>query len=97
MRSESKRLKGVRQGGSHGQAELICSFDTRKAPFYRKAYMRKLIGIFIVMLALTTRAGQLVPDFKLTDMNFNSARPMGQVSPRDYLLQVSGYYFGHAT
>jgi hypothetical protein len=49
------------------------------------------------MLALTARAGQPVPDFKLTDVNFNSARRMSQVSPRDYLLQVSGYYFGHAT
>jgi hypothetical protein len=73
-----------------------CGFDTR-TPRWHRTLMRKLIGIFMVMLALTSRAAQPVPDFKLMDVNFNSARPMAQVSPRDYSLQVSGYYFGHAT
>ena len=42
-------------------------------------------------------AAGLVSDFKLTDVNPRSERYMAPVSPRDYLLQVSGYYFGWAT
>lgn len=39
---------------------------------------------------------QPVPDFSLPDTNPNSPRYTALVSPRDYLLQVSGYYFGAA-
>jgi hypothetical protein len=41
-----------------------------------------------------------VPDFQLRDLNTASPRYSAigtAVSPRDYILQVSGYYFGHAT
>ena len=41
-------------------------------------------------------AADQVPDFTLNDVNPNSNRHAGPVSPRDYLLQVSGYYFGAA-
>ncbi|MEK7685453.1 MAG: hypothetical protein AAB466_08525 [Verrucomicrobiota bacterium] len=41
-------------------------------------------------------AGELAPDFRLVDVNTNSVRLNAPVSPRDYLLQVSGYYFGAA-
>ena len=37
-----------------------------------------------------------VADFRLLDVNSNSVRSKSLVSPRDYLLQVSGYYFGEA-
>lgn len=37
-----------------------------------------------------------VRDFHLQDVNPNSPRYQDPVSPRDYLLQVSGYYFGSA-
>ena len=37
-----------------------------------------------------------VADFRLLDVNPNSVRSNSLVSPRDYLLQVSGYYFGAA-
>ena len=37
-----------------------------------------------------------VADFRLLDVNPNSIRSESLVSPRDYLLQVSGYYFGEA-
>ncbi len=39
----------------------------------------------------------LVPDFALTDVNPTSATHDTEVSPRDYLAQVSAWYFGHAT
>jgi len=41
--------------------------------------------------------GAVVPDFKLLDENPASALYKKQVSPRDYLGQVSAWYFGHAT
>lgn len=39
----------------------------------------------------------LVPDFALIDVNPTSATYDAEVSPRDYLAQVSAWYFGHAT
>lgn len=39
----------------------------------------------------------MVADFGLTDVNPDSATFEQVVSPRDYLQQVSGWYFGHAT
>jgi len=38
-----------------------------------------------------------MPDFTLTDVNPASPRKDQGVSPRDYLQQVSAWYFGHAT
>jgi hypothetical protein len=46
--------------------------------------------------AWAAQAADQVPDFRLTDANPQSNRHGAQVSPRDYLLQVSGYYFGSA-
>ena len=37
------------------------------------------------------------PDFSLEDVNPSSPRMGEQVSPRDYLEKVSGWYFTHAT
>ena len=37
------------------------------------------------------------PDFYLEDVNPSSPRMGEQVSPRDYLEKVSGWYFTHAT
>lgn len=37
-----------------------------------------------------------LPDFLLADLNPNSARYGELVSPRDYLEEVSGWYFIHA-
>lgn len=39
----------------------------------------------------------VVPDFSLLDVNPNSPTSGQMVSPRDYLMKVSGWYFGHAT
>ena len=41
--------------------------------------------------------GQEVPDFSLVDQNATSTSFGQAVSPRDFLEQVSGWYFGHAT
>ncbi|MEO8495831.1 MAG: hypothetical protein ABI614_12220 [Planctomycetota bacterium] len=38
-----------------------------------------------------------LPDFHLADVNPASARFGETVSPRDYLSQVSAWYFGHST
>ena len=41
--------------------------------------------------------GQPAPNFTLVDVNAASPRSGQTISPRDYLQQVSGWYFGHAT
>ena len=38
-----------------------------------------------------------MPDFSLTDVNPASPTNEQAVSPRDYLQQVSAWYFGHST
>mgnify|MGYP003329007639 FL=1 len=38
-----------------------------------------------------------VPDFSLEDLNPGSVRYGEMISPRDYLEQVSGWYFIHST
>ena len=37
------------------------------------------------------------PDFHLTDVNTTSTSFDTAVSPRDYLEEVSAWYFGHST
>jgi len=39
----------------------------------------------------------IAPDFGLLDVNDNSPSFEQEVSPRDYLEQVSGWYYAHAT
>lgn len=52
--------------------------------------------LFGALAALPLHA-QMEPEFSLSDVNPNSARYGKRVSPRDYLLQVSAFYFGAAT
>ena len=40
---------------------------------------------------------EALADFAVTDVNATSARYLSAVSPRDYLGQVSAWYFGHST
>lgn len=40
---------------------------------------------------------EALPDFSVVDENPNSARYREDVSPRDYLGQISAWYFGHST
>jgi hypothetical protein len=39
----------------------------------------------------------VAPDFQLVDVNATSPTYNETVSPRDFLGQVSAWYFGHAT
>ena len=41
--------------------------------------------------------GPPMADFHLQDVNPRSSRFGESVSPRDYLSQVSAWYFGHST
>ena len=50
----------------------------------------------LLLAAATSLSAQTVPDFLLPDVNPRSPRYDVDVSPRDYMLQVSGYYFGAA-
>ena len=51
---------------------------------------------FVMFAAAMSMCAQPVPDFHLPNVNMYSARPTAMESPRDYLFQVSGYYFGAA-
>lgn len=42
-------------------------------------------------------SAEALPDFSLPDVNPNSVRYQETVSPRDYLGQISAWYFGHST
>lgn len=59
--------------------------------------MKRLIwNAAFVWATAVSWASAPVPDFQLTDVNPNSERRGSPVSPRDYVEQVSGFYFGHA-
>jgi hypothetical protein len=61
-------------------------------------FMRRAIGMVGVMIGIVAgMADEPAPDFHLVDVNTNSPRFKAQVSPRDYILQVSGYYFATAS
>ncbi len=60
-----------------------------------------LAGSFVIFSVLSAGSSvaagdEMVPDFALEDVNSTSPTHRLFVSPRDYLEQVSGWYFGHA-
>ena len=57
---------------------------------------RLYLSVLLYVGCVWSWAAEQVPDFKLADANPKSNRQAGSVSPRDYQLQVSGYYFGAA-
>ena len=60
--------------------------------------MRNLSHSAAILFAAAMSIGaQPLLDFHLLNVNPNSPRPNAMVSPRDYLFQVSGYYFGAAS
>ena len=68
----------------------------------RSSKLRWLASSSVVFLVLSAgvsgaSGGGVVPDFSLIDVNPASSTHGQPVSPRDYLQQVSGWYFGHAT
>ncbi|MSU62793.1 MAG: hypothetical protein EXS31_10420 [Pedosphaera sp.] len=57
--------------------------------------MQWLLALLISAAGLVSGfCADAVPDFLLRNVNAKSSRPEARVSPRDYLLQVSAYYFG---
>jgi hypothetical protein len=56
--------------------------------------------LLLALLAACAGGGSdpvVMPDFLLSDVNTNSPTGGQMVSPRDYIGNVSGYYFGAAT
>ena len=95
------RISQVQQGRAFtavfdGHLSVIGPFDfTCLSCHPARMRVPVMAGLLITSGLMVLGAGQ-VPDFKLTDANPNSVRFGTSVSPRDYLLQVSGYYFGFA-
>lgn len=58
---------------------------------------RSLLAILPVMTLVAGSPAEQVPDFRLEDTNTASLRFGAVVSPRDYVLQVCGFYFGTAS
>jgi hypothetical protein len=58
--------------------------------------MRFALPALTLFLSLAPIFAQ-APDFRLQDVSVSSPRRQTMVSPRDYIMQVSGYYFGAAT
>lgn len=50
----------------------------------------------MIVATVSGWAAEVLPDFRLEDVNNKSLRFRQTVSPRDYLFQVTGYYFGAA-
>ena len=58
---------------------------------------RFLVSLTLLSGVASVTAQSLVPDFSLQDINTNSDRRKATglyVSPRDYLHQVTAWYFG---
>ena len=60
-----------------------------------------LASSFVVFSVLSAGSSvatgdEMMPDFGLMDVNSTSSTYGQLVSPRDYLQQVSGWYFTHA-
>ncbi len=57
-----------------------------------------LVVAFALLAGSSVAANaEMAPDFALVDVNETSSTYNRSISPRDYLQQVSGWYFGHAT
>lgn len=54
-------------------------------------------GVLGVEVAEGEAGANAMPDFTMVDINPASTRYNQSISPRDYLEQVSGWYFGHST
>ncbi|MBL9134630.1 MAG: hypothetical protein JNK85_02115 [Verrucomicrobiales bacterium] len=76
----------------------IEAFDSGPWAWHDGAVLARWFILVSWMAAALSAAGQVqpMPDFKLTDANSNSPRYQQTVSPRDYRLQISAYYFGDA-
>ncbi len=62
---------------------------------FKPLFIIPTLGLFC-LAGLAQISAAPVADFSLVDVNATSPRFDTEVSPRDYLHQVSGYYFGDA-
>lgn len=59
--------------------------------------MVRILAVVILGVSLShSRGAEPAPDFKLRNHNLATAHGTNLVSPRDYLLQISAYYFAAA-
>lgn len=78
-------------------------FSARRLGFETMESRRLLAGMTSVTapapLPVETAEGEAtaMPDFHLVDLNPASSRYNQSISPRDYLEQVSAWYFSHST
>ena len=78
-------------------------FSSHRADRFRRLQFQALAERALLAVAaadsLAEGEGEVdpVPDFHLQDVNETSASFEQALSPRDYLQQVSAWYFGHAT
>lgn len=86
-------LDGSRPG------DTVPAADTRPLQHWTCEVVASALGLAgpAVRAEVFVAAEGPAPDFTLPDVNPNSPRFGQEVSPRDYLEQVSGWYFGHAT
>lgn len=60
------------------------------------AFPRTALAFAAIFAATSAFAATPEPDWSLQDVNSNSIRYQDLVSPTDYRMQVSAYYFGHS-
>ena len=76
--------------------EIMKSF-THKVLFIERLETRQVLSNVAFDAMIPEGEGELVADFQLVDVNPTSPTFNQNVSPRDYLGQVSAWYFGHST
>lgn len=64
--------------------------------FWRWPILMLWVAVAVAAGSRSAAQSTVVPDFQLRDVNPNSIRHGQDVSPRDYRLQISAYYFGAA-
>ena len=68
---------------------------SKRGSAYAVRFRSAILGL--LMCGVAPVCAQPEPDFSLPDVNPGSPRYNAPVTPRDYILQVSGYYFGAAS
>lgn len=70
---------------------------SRIVPRFEQLESRQMMYGGVYLDAEAEDAAQRMPDFALLDVNSTSETYDQNVSPRDFLQQVSGWYFTYAT
>jgi len=69
---------------------------TMNRRFYLPVFLLAVVGSPMGCNVPPLNSEDALPDFSLPDVNANSSRYQETVSPRDYLGQISAWYFGDA-